>query len=174
MGLHLTWEDYFSLWDFDFFEWFIQHSRLAEGVLTCCFWSFFTSSWWVFDDQGDGIYKSLWWHFCLWNWVPLIISNNCCHLFLQLLSDDNSVKIQRCDLRRSFFGVWKALAETTFSVCIRIHLDALHLRPEDGGEICHSNQLNIKTMRIEQSLSCLVPLICSIRHFVGVTPLSEG
>ena len=102
--------------------------------LDLLFWSFFTSSWWVFDDQGDGIYKSLWRHFCLWNWVPLIILILLPygHLLLQLLSDDNSVKIQRCDLRRSqFFGMRKALAETTFSVCIRIHLDALHLHSPD-------------------------------------------
>ena len=64
-------------------------------------------------------------------------------------------------------------AVTLWHVCIRIHLDALHLRPEDGGEICHSNQLNIKTMRIEQSSVLSCPLICSIRHFVGVTPLTN-
>ena len=53
----------------------------------------------------------------------------------------------------------KALAETTFSVCIRIHLDAHHLRPEDGGQIRHSNQLNIKTMGIEQSSVLSIDLL---------------
>ena len=34
----------------------------------------------------------------------------------------------------AFFGMRKALVETTFSVSIRIHLDTLHLRSEDGEE----------------------------------------
>ena len=104
----------------------------------------------------------------------MIISTSWCHLFLQLLSDDNSLKIQMEFEAVILWHVESISGDNFLCVPGSIWMRSISCRSVvtrvdgwrmlSGAEICHSSQLNTR-----RAVFCLYTLICSIRRFVRVT-----
>ena len=149
MGLHLTWEDYFSLWDFDFFEWFIHHSRLAEGVLTCCFEVFsrlLDESLMIKEMVSINLYDDIFASGTEPPWLFQKTSAICSCNYYQMI------------ILSRYRDAWhvESISGDNF-LCLYPDPSGCAPSPARGWrEICHSNQLKIKTRYEQWAALCLV------------------